>query len=149
VGYQARVSHNPTDRAREDALAILARRAVSEAELRARLVKKGHAEPDIDAAVARLRDLRYLDDAQLAARVADEATATGRGPDWVTRKLKSRGVDDAIAGGATSRASLTEVLESRFGPVHALGPTDRARAYRFLVARGFAEDDVTSALGEL
>ena len=58
-----------------DALKLLARRELSEAQVRQRLARKGHTEPDIDQAVARLVADRSIDDARVAEAIARTETA--------------------------------------------------------------------------
>ena len=53
---------------------MLARRELSEAQLRQRLARREHSAGDIEAAVARLRDERAIDDARAAEAIARTET---------------------------------------------------------------------------
>lgn len=73
---------------------MLARRGYSVAELRRALKKKFPAHPSIDPALARLRQLGYLDDRKYAFQVAASlARNRGFGPFRIRRELKARLVD--------------------------------------------------------
>jgi regulatory protein len=52
------------------ALRMLARRELSEAQVRERLARRGYAVNDIDAAIHRLKDQRAIDDARVAEAIA-------------------------------------------------------------------------------
>ena len=70
-------------RAYVDALRMLARRELSEAQVRQRLVRREHGQAAIDEALARLRNERAIDDARVAeaiALVASKRDADGRWP---------------------------------------------------------------------
>lgn len=148
---------------------MLARRDLSEGEVRFRLVAKGFPEPDTEETVRRLRELRYLDDAALARAVA-EARSTGRldGPKRIaayleTRRLPSTLIREAVAAafaGDTERilaARACARLEpeadrrARRPPKKKGAAADPARVrreflLRRLLARGFSWDAALSAL---
>jgi regulatory protein len=122
----------------------LARRDRTVAELRAQLEHK-RVEPDtIDATVAELTELGYLDDARYAQRFAeDRRTLDSWGPDRIERKLQALGLDrDVIAGALAARDAADEldaavaVLRRRF-----VAPSDdprgRERALGMLVRKGY------------
>ena len=88
------------------ALRRLARHDHSVAEMRSALVRSGYPEDEADAAIARLRQERLLDDASFAARFARSRIAHhGLGRHRVRQALRERGV----ARGATE-AGLSEAL---------------------------------------
>lgn len=148
---------------------MLARRDLSEGEVRFRLAAKGFPEPDTEEAVLRLRELRYLDDAALARAVA-EARSTGRldGPKRIaayleTRRLPSTLIREAVAAAfagdaervlaARARARLEPEADrrARRPPKKKGPPADPARVrreflLRRLLARGFSWDAALSAL---
>ena len=61
-----------------DGLKMLARRELSEAQVRARLARKQYDADAIDEAVARLRDERAIDDARVAEAIARTETSVRR-----------------------------------------------------------------------
>src|SRR5688572_26232861 len=76
------------------AQAILSRRDHAEAEVRGKLKQKGFAEPQIEGAVAWLKQHRLLND-EAFARMYVENTLRFKptGPRLLTQKLKQRGVE--------------------------------------------------------
>ena len=60
------------------ALRMLARRELSEAQVRQRLARKEHPAEEIDAAIDRLRADRAIDDSRVAEAIARTATAIKR-----------------------------------------------------------------------
>jgi len=88
------------------ALDILSRRDHSGAEMALKLRRKGVGEEEIEAVVARLRKLGYLDDRRLADRIAESALAGGKmvGP-RLSRELARRGIPREVAAEAVERAT--------------------------------------------
>src|SRR5438105_9911647 len=81
-----------------DGLKMLARRELSEAQLRQRLKRKGHDPDAIDAAVARLREERALDDARVAEAIArTETSLRRRGRLRVRMQIERAGIAKAVA----------------------------------------------------
>ena len=66
-----RAPKKPVKTALVAAVDILARQEYSEAKLREKLARKGYTEEDMDAAVARLKERHYLDDAAACQRQFD------------------------------------------------------------------------------
>lgn len=80
-------------RARRAALDYIAHRARTEQEVRRKLQQKGFPEPAAEDAVARMRELGYLDDAAYARAYARGRLAgRGHGPQRVRADLLRRGV---------------------------------------------------------
>jgi regulatory protein len=143
-------------RAYIDALRMLARRELSEAQIRQRLARREHDEADIDEAVARLRAERAIDDARVAEAIA--RTETGirkRGKLRVKRKIESAGIAastarqavDEVFSGLDSDALLESALAKRLRHGAAI-KDDREfnRLYRYLVGQGFESDRVLTLL---
>jgi len=138
------------------ALKLLGHRARSEAELRRRLEAKGFAAAEIDSAVARLQELRYLDDEAFAGSKADSLLhSEHQGPRRVLRKLEALGVDGEVASeavasaqeGRTERELALQALKRRRPRVDSGSPhEDRVKAARWLLGRGFPEDVVRELL---
>lgn len=122
----------------------LARRDRTVTEVRGQLEHK-RVEPDtIDAAVAELIELGYLDDARYAQRFAeDRRTLDSWGPDRIERRLQALGLDaDLIAGALAARDAAEEleaavaVLRRRFS-TPSDDPRGRERALGMLVRKGY------------
>ncbi len=92
---------------------MLARRDLSEGEVRARLRERKYPDPEIESAIARLRERRYLDDRSLALAAARHR-AEGRleGPIRVTAHLRQRQLPDLLIEEAV-RAAFPEGAEAR------------------------------------
>ncbi len=93
------------DRGSEDpiptAIGLLARRAHSRLELRRKLSRRGFAPDAIEAAMARLVELGYLDDRSFAQGLVRRRGAL-RGPLALSAELAARGVDRAQAEAAVA-----------------------------------------------
>ncbi len=99
------------DEARALALRVLAFRARTEAQLRARLLRAGHGR-EADEVLAWLRRLGYLDDRAYAEARARELLRAGRlGPARAVQKLRAEGVESGLA-----RASVDLALEAALSP---------------------------------
>jgi regulatory protein len=137
-------------------LALLARRELTESQLRDRLRRRGHASDDIDAAVTRLVSERALDDERAAGAIArHELITRGHGHLRVLRRLQEAGVAPDLARQVLERVSaeidpdglLQTAIDKRLR--HGATVTDRKvfqRLYRHLVGRGFEPDRVLKAL---
>ncbi len=128
---------------------MIARRSLSEAEIRGRLAAKGVPPPPAEAAVARLRELGLVDDPRLcraaAVRLAGER---GYGARRIERALRDRGfagdlVEAAVREAAPpsgEAAAARRALARRYRGGLPPGSREAARALRFLYARGFSPD---------
>jgi regulatory protein len=137
-------------------LQLLARRELSEAQIRQRLARRGHAPDEIDAAIARLLEERALDDRRVAAAIAHtETRVRGRGRLRVKRQIEAAGIStslaqdavDAVFGDIDSDALLAAALDRRLRGRDAI-EDDREfqRLYRYLIAQGFDADRVIALL---
>ena len=137
------------------ALTWLARRELTERQVRGRLARRKVDEGEIETAVERLRREGALDDRRVAGAYARTAVRLkGRGPLRLRRDLQTMGVSGAAAREAIDEA-LSETPEdtlidralARRWP--ATGDADRtvvARVYRALLRQGFASDKVMAAI---
>lgn len=94
-------------RARRAALDYIAHQPRTEGEVRRRLRQRGYPEAATEEAVARMRELGYLDDAAYARAYARSRLAgRGHGPQRILSDLLRRGVERA-----TIEAVLEELVE--------------------------------------
>jgi len=137
------------------ALRLLARAARSTAELEEALAARGFATDVVAAALARLCELRYLDDEDLALRRAEDLLLRrGCGRLRVAHELTRRGVADtviekAIAAaleGRSERELAREALGRKLGGRPLVSPAARQRAFRFLTSRGHPPETVEEIL---
>jgi regulatory protein len=113
-------------------------------EVRRHLEHK-RVEPDtIDAAVAELCRLEYLDDARFARRYAEDRRALDAwGTDRIERKLRAAGVDTALIAAALEVRDGEGELDAALALLHRRmrGPLDsereRERALGLLVRKGY------------
>ena len=146
-------------RAYVDALRMLARRELSEAQVRQRLVRREHGPAAIDEALARLRNERAIDDARVAEAIArSETSIRKRGRMRVTRKIQSAGIAAAVAkhaidevfGAIDGDALLESALAKRLRRgATAVDEREFNRLYRYLVGQGFEPDRVLARLRAL
>lgn len=84
------------------ALRILGYRFNSEAELRRKLLRKSFPPSEIDEAIARLREEKWLDDERFAGAFVRTRTSKRIGPSRIRRELSAAGVDRETAARALS-----------------------------------------------
>ena len=139
-----------------DGLKLLGRRELSEKQIRERLKRKEYSDDDIDAAVARLREERAIDDARVAGAIArTETSIRRRGKLRVQLQIQRAGIDKATAKAAVDEAfgdiddeALIEAsLQKRLrGRDRIENDREYARLYRYLLAQGFESDRIRRAL---
>jgi len=135
---------------------MLARRELSEQQVRQRLARKQHEPDDIDAAIARLREERALDDARVAEAIARTETAVRKRGKLrvrmqieragISRELARNAIDEvfaAIEDDALLEASLAKRLRGRDTIAD---DREFQRLFRYLVAQGFESDRIIKAL---
>jgi len=134
------------------AIAALARREHSRAELRARLVATGAAPAEADAVLDEIAALGYLSDARFAqAQVERKAGAYSRRA--IAAALKDKGVAADVVGAALAANAVEDhdamvaLWRRRFGAAPA-NEREKARQVRFLQSRGFALSAILRLLRE-
>ena len=138
------------------ALKMLARRELSEAQLRQRLIRREHDHEAIEAALARLRAERSLDDERVAGAIARSETGLKkRGRYRVLRQVEAAGIAPALARRVVDEtfatidadALLNEALARRLrGKARIEDDKAFNRLYRYLIAQGFEPDRVMALL---
>jgi regulatory protein len=139
-----------------DGLKMLARRELSELQVRQRLARKGHEADAIDEAIARLREERAIDDERVAEAIARTETAVRRrGKLRVRMQIERAGIAkatakravneafDAIDDAALLEASLAKRLRGRDTIAD---DREFQRLYRYLIGQGFESDRALKAL---
>jgi regulatory protein len=143
-------------RAYLDALKMLARRELSEAQVRQRLAQRDHDSQSIGAAIARLTAERAIDDVRVAEAIArNETSLRKRGKLRVLRKIESTGISPATArraadevfGAIDDDELLEAALAKRLRRGVVIGSErEFSRLYRFLVGQGFEPARVLALL---
>jgi regulatory protein len=144
------------------AVAALARRSLTAAELRKRLEGRAARVEDVNAVLHRLREIGYLDDTRLAESYAQfRRDYEGLGRLRVLRDLERRGVARTVAEktvGETFRESdeldlvRAQIKKRRGSRAGELPLTDRKRLtslFRALVRAGFSSARIVEGLREL
>jgi regulatory protein len=140
-------------------LRMLSRRELSEAQVRQRLARRAYEAAEVDAAIARLKENRSLDDARVAGAIA--RTETGirkRGRLRVRRQIEAAGISPALAQRAVDElfdtldadALLEAALQKRLrGRARIEDQREYARLFRYLLVQGFESDRIRQVLGRL
>lgn len=137
------------------ALRMLSRRDLSEGEIRERLSVKGHSRAEAQAAIGRLRELGFVDDKGLCARLARSYRETrGYGAAKVAWALRARRFSAALVEetmressfGEEELAAASAALRKKFRGGIPRGREGAARAYRFLAGRGFSPETCRRAV---
>jgi len=135
----------------QSAMRLLTYRPRSEAELRDRLAQQGVVAGVLEATIARMRELRLIDDEAFARdHVTRRDRTSPRGRRLVASELRAKGIERGIAAqsvatlvddDAAYRAALRRAI-----PLAALTYTQfRRRLTDFLLRRGF-DHEVTRAV---
>lgn len=135
---------------------MLARREVSEAQVRQRLARRGYDERGVEEAVNRLREERAIDDRRVAGAIArTETNVRGRGRSRVRRQIEAAGIAPALAAQAIDEvfaeidgeALLTAALDRRLrGRTTIADDREYQRLFRYLLTQGFDADRIAAAL---
>jgi regulatory protein len=144
--------------ARVAALKMLARRELSEAQIRQRLVRRGYEADDIDSAIDRLKSDGSINDARVAGAIArTETSLKKRGRRRVAQQIQRAGIASAIGQRAVTetfqeldeKALIDLALAKRLHHGRTIAD-DRefARLYRYLVGQGFESDAVMATLSK-
>ena len=137
------------------ALKMLARRELSEAQVRTRLARREFESGAIDEAVARLQAARALDDRRTALACArTEAHVKRHGRLRALRTVEALGIDRAVARTAVAEvfddvdedALIAQALERKAGQGVAIEAAVVRRLYRYLLAQGFDAGRVHAAI---
>ena len=130
------------------ALRLLSVRTRSSADLRRRLGRNDYPPAQIDAAIARCRELDYINDPRTACERATALTRNGKVGPRIRLELRKEGfeeqdIEDAASASAAKydeRTVLAEVFARRFSTANTdlHDPRQRRRIVNYLLRRGFA-----------
>jgi len=133
------------DQALGTAYRFIAKRDRTISEVQARLAKDGVDEATIEAAIAELTALNYLDDTRYARRFAeDRRNLDAWGDERIERRLRELGIEretvvDALSSRREGRSELDtalQLLRRRF-PRPPQTPRERNRALGMLARKGY------------
>ena len=132
----------------KSALRLLAYRPRSEAELRARLARKGVSDATLETTVARMRELNLVNDSEFARLFVESRDRTSpRSRRNIAAELRSKGVDRGIVSQSVSTLVDEDAAwraAARRAPSLASLPYQgyRRRLADFLLRRGFDHETV-------
>jgi len=143
--------------AEHDALAMLGRKALSVAELKAKLAANGYDQETIDRVIIQCREWGYLDDRRLAeAVIAEGVELKHHGPMRIRQRLRARKIDPDLVEQAERKLApgqppLLEqalaALKTKERAYARLTPeVARRRMTAFLQRRGFDFDTIREAM---
>jgi len=141
------------------AVQMLARRVLSQAELRKKLLAKKLPAEEVADAVERCLSHGFINDAFLSDALADEMHARGCGSRKIASKLSMRGLDRELVHeslnsvaerpGAVdeSEAAITALRRKAKNLAHEPDLRKRRlKALRFLAGRGFSAENANKAI---
>jgi regulatory protein len=145
------VSESPLERA----LRLLALRSRTAQELDRALERAKVTLEDRQAVLARLRELRYIDDAQVATGRARTLVERGTSARLAARRLRAQGVEretareavEAAKEGASARELAERALARKLRGRPPRDEKERRRIFRSLVQQGHGASVVAALLG--
>ncbi len=139
-------------------LRALERRSYARRDLGRRLVRKGHRQAAVEAALERAAGLGLLDDAAYARNYVETRSARGRGPGRLLRDLLGMGVERHVIEAAIAeqwppevdRSAMPRALAAKRARQLGELPREakRRRLTAYLARRGFTGSDVREAIQE-
>ena len=134
---------------------LLSRRAYTVKELRDKLVKKETKPEVIEQTLERLKERKFVNDADFAAMYV-RSRQTQKGPIALRRELFRKGVAEEVVGESlsaldedTQTETAAELLVKNAWRFNKDDPRKNyAKAYAFLARRGFGSDVVKRAIEE-
>ena len=131
------------------AVDLLARQEQSSAKLREKLLRKGYAEVETEAAIARLVEKHYLNDADACARqfayLYNESRSSVR---QIVAKLMQRGFESSMIKGCIPSDTYEREKDAalRVLALKYRRPTDPRKMMANLYQKGFAVDAARAAV---
>lgn len=133
---------------------VLSTKQVSEADLRAKLASRNHAEAEIDWVIERCYAARLLDDRRFAEQWISSRVQRGHGARRIRQDLARHGIDNHLVNelladerdaGSFDDAAL-QLARRRFSQVDLADAKQHAKAMRHLLGRGFMAEQALAAL---
>ena len=143
----------PPPTATQRALGLLVRREHSRKELTRKLTARGVESAEAEAAIDKLAEAGWQDDARFAELLVRSRAASGHGPLHVRAELRMHGLGgEAIAAAMDGfdgdwTAIARELVRRRFDAKSLATLAGQRKAADLLLRRGFAMEQVRAALG--
>lgn len=125
--------------ARNKMMDLLAQRDHSEKELRTKLRQRDFAEEEIEAALQTAKDSGWiLPENELSQKYAHTLHRKGKGIQTINRQLQEKGLPTIVADPEQEFAKALQLVQQKFPRLHEQDRATKAKAYRFLQARGYS-----------
>jgi len=139
----------------EKALKLLALRSRTAQELDRALARSGYGAPERASAVARARELGYINDGETARFRARTRVGQGDAPRLAAKKLVAQGVEEGEARAAATEAAegasavelASRALQRRLKGRAPIGERERQKLLRALIAKGHSPSAAAKVLG--
>ncbi len=150
-------AQDAVEKAVDRAVRFLSYRPRSVSEIRRNLSQKGVDEPAVEAALARLEKLGYVDDEAFARFwVSNRDDFNPKGPRALRQELRQKGISNTIIDQALATVDFTDaatraVQQRAKRWQHLERPAFQQKVYQFLARRGFLGEtiqDVTAQMVE-
>jgi SOS response regulatory protein OraA/RecX len=135
---------------------MLARRELSVAQTRARLIDRDHDRAEVETAIEHLIETGALDDRRVARAYARTALKVkGRGRLRIQSELHAMGIARDVAaealaetfGDVDERSLIAKAIQKKLrGHQNVATQADYARLYQFLIRQGFSPAATSAAL---
>lgn len=145
----------PKPSALDKGLRLLAARARTAQELDRALQRAGYPESERNSALARLRELGYMDDREVARGRARSRVLLGEAPRLTVRRLEAQGVAGDVAGeaareaagGASEEELASQALRRKLRGRTPRDAREKQRLLRALIAKGHRPQVAARVLG--
>ncbi|MBQ6998771.1 MAG: regulatory protein RecX [Clostridia bacterium] len=139
-------------KAKAKAFDIVARKMVTENELRTKLTDKGYDGMICDIVIETMREYNYINDADYCVSFFDYAVSKGWGKIKIRAELKRRGVDESTVSAAMAEYDdcpeqrIYDLLCRKFTDADLKDYKQKQKVLRFFASRGFDFDSIQSAV---
>ena len=141
-----------TDSARNQMMDILARRDHSEKELREKLNGKFPSD-EVESAIEFAKSKGWIpeseeDQMRLSQKIADDLKRKGKGHEYINQYLEQKGLAPVPFDPAEELEKARQLVENKFSDMKQMDQKQKAKAGRFLSARGFDLETVRKVIYE-
>jgi regulatory protein len=155
--YKEVLAADKTYRVIFDALTLAGRRSYSEKSLYDKLLQKGYDEDASKAAVARLKELDYINDEKYALSYAKYLYAKGKGELAIRNELEQKGISKDLINKTLSSfdpegesyEQIINAIKSKFKNFNAADASQLRRAANYFLRRGFSSEDISKAFRKI
>ena len=150
------MSLDPTEQTakqlRQSALGLLCRREYSRHELHQRLQRQAVSSEQVETVLAQLEQQGLQSDQRFAESFVRSRIARGQGAVRIGQELRQKGVDEQVRAQVLEACEqdwfelAADVRQRRFGDALTDEPRLRAKQLRFLLYRGFTQEQAYYAL---